>query len=340
MSFIDEIKIYVKAGDGGNGAASFRREKFIEFGGPDGGNGGKGGDVVFLAVSNKNTLLHMRYMQHIIAENGSSGRKRKKYGNEGEDKIVPLPLGTQIYDINNNFIVDLAVEGQKKIIAVGGKGGAGNACFKSSTNQAPKFAVEGAKGEEKKLILKLKLIADVGLVGMPNVGKSTFLSYCTNSKPKISNYPFTTLEPNLGMVVVDDLDFVIADVPGIIKGATDGCGLGKKFLKHIERCGIIIHMVDSSVDNPVQEYSIIYDELLKYNDAICKKQSFIVLTKTDLVSSHMLNKIITDMQNFTKKEVYTLSYGDGKNLIIKKMMSILESINSETKEKYIYDPSK
>ncbi len=285
--FIDEAKIYVKAGDGGHGCVSFRREKFVPKGGPDGGNGGDGGDVYFQAAENLDTLLDFVGKHHWKAENGKPGEGANKYGSSGEDLIVPVPPGTLIYDIDIDLMIkDLNQIGAKVCICRGGKGGRGNKMFATSTNQAPRKANPGKPGQERNLRLELKLIADVGLVGMPNAGKSTLISRCSAARPKIANYPFTTLEPVLGIVELPDFRrFVMADIPGLIEGAHQGAGLGHDFLKHIERTRIIVHILDiMPIDgsDPVKNYAAIRDELTRYSQALADKKEIIVLNKIDL----------------------------------------------------------
>ena len=250
MKFLDQTKIYLKAGNGGSGSASFRREKFIEFGGPDGGDGGHGGSIIFIADKNLNTLIDFRYQQHLKAERGQDGKGNKKTGKSGKDLILKVPVGTQIFEEDNNTLIeDLTKSGQKIIIAKGGKGGSGNVRFKSSTNRAPRKKTDGNIGENFWVWLQLKVIADIGIVGMPNSGKSSLLSVLTSAKPKIANYPFTTINPNLGVTNYDNKEVTLADIPGLIEGAHEGIGLGDKFLRHIERCKNILHLIDITNDN-------------------------------------------------------------------------------------------
>src|SRR5690242_9306035 len=262
MKFQDTAKIYAKSGNGGNGCVSFRRGKFIEFGGPNGGNGGRGGDVWAEAVENLNTLIDYRFQQHVTAKNGGHGMGKEMSGARGADAIIKVPIGTQIYEEDNEtLIADLDQPGARALVLVGGNGGFGNAHFKTSTNQAPRRANPGQPGEEKIIILKLKLIADVGLIGMPNAGKSTFLSRVSAARPKIADYPFTTLQPQLGVVRSDNTDFVLADLPGLIEGAHEGAGLGDRFLGHAERCSVILHLVDGTQSEIVNAYRTIRGEL-------------------------------------------------------------------------------
>ena len=280
MKFLDQAKIYVKAGDGGSGSVSFRREKFIEFGGPDGGDGGDGGSVVLIAAANLNTLIDFRFQQHFKAEKGRNGMGKKKSGRAGNDLFLKVPVGTQIFEEDNNTLIeDLKKNGQKIIVAQGGKKGLGNVRFKSSTNRAPKKKTGGAKGESFWIWLQLKVIADVGIIGMPNAGKSSLLSALTKAKPKIANYPFTTLNPNLGVTNYSDKEVTLADIPGLIEGAHEGTGLGDKFLRHIERCKSLIHLIDITDKDILENYLKIRKELSKYSDGLLKKKKLLYLIK-------------------------------------------------------------
>ena len=266
MKFLDQAKIYIKAGNGGSGSASFRREKFVEFGGPDGGDGGDGGSVIFEAERNLNTLIDFRYAQHFKAENGYIGTKRKRTGAAGKDLLIKVPVGTQIYEEDNNTLIyDFTKNKEKYLVAAGGKHGLGNVRFKSSTNRAPTKKTNGKLGEEFWIWLQLKVIADVGIIGMPNAGKSSLLAAITRARPKIANYPFTTLDPNLGVSYYDNKEVTLADVPGIIEGAHEGIGLGDKFLRHIERCKILLHLIDLSEDKIEENYLKVRNELSKYD---------------------------------------------------------------------------
>ena len=272
MKFLDQAKVFVKSGDGGGGVVSFRREKFIEFGGPDGGDGGRGGDVIFEGASNLNTLVDFRYQQHIKAGRGGHGMGRNRTGGKGKTIIVKVPIGTQILeDDKETLIADILRDGARKTIVKGGDGGRGNARFKTSTNQAPRRADQGFFGEEKWVWLRLKLIADVGLVGLPNAGKSTLLAKVSRAHPKIGDYPFTTLYPNLGVVRKGDKEFVLADIPGLIAGASQGAGLGTRFLGHIERCSLLLHVIDGSYGDILETYKVICDELKSYGADLIKK---------------------------------------------------------------------
>ena len=281
--FFDEAKIYVKAGDGGNGCVSFRREKFVPFGGPDGGDGGKGGDVYLIADPHINTLIHFKKRAHFKAQSGQHGRGKKQAGKNGQDLYIPVPLGTVVRDANTGeFIADLVEPGQKVLVAKGGKGGRGNAAFATPVNQAPRFAERGEPGQERWLYLELKLIADVGIVGVPNAGKSTLLAAVTAARPKIAPYPFTTLEPNLGVVTVGDYDFVLADIPGLIEGAHRGAGLGHKFLRHIERTRLIIHLLDGLSPNPLRDFEAINRELALFSERLAAKPQIVAFNKMDI----------------------------------------------------------
>lgn len=308
MKFLDEAKIFIKAGDGGNGACSFRHEKFIEFGGPDGGNGGKGGDVVFEAVQNLNTLIDFRYQQHFKAQRGTNGMGRCKTGPSGDDLIIKVPVGTEIVaDDRTTVLADLMSPGQRFVAARGGLGGRGNDSFKSSTNQAPERADPGEPGEELWIWLRLKLIADIGLVGMPNAGKSTLLTALTRARPKIADYPFTTLHPNLGVATVDGREVLLADIPGLIEGASEGTGLGTHFLKHVERCSVLIHLIDGTEEDVVGAYRIIRHELEQYSPGLAAKQEIVALNKIDALTQEDIQNKMTALMNATKSSVFAIS---------------------------------
>ena len=308
MKFLDQIKIYIKAGDGGSGSASFRREKFIEFGGPDGGDGGKGGSIVFIADRNLNTLIDFRYQQHFKAEKGQDGKGKKKTGKSGKDLILKVPVGTQIFEEDNNtFVEDLTKSEQKIIVANGGKGGLGNVRFKSSTNRTPRNITKGNQGESFWIWLQLKVIADIGIVGMPNAGKSSLLSVLTNARPKIANYPFTTINPNLGVVNYNNKEVTLADIPGLIEGAHEGTGLGDKFLRHIERCKNILHLIDITNENLLENYSKVKKELFKYSNKLIKKKEIIVFNKIDMINDEEINKKIDIFKKKIKKKIYIIS---------------------------------
>ena len=305
MKFLDQAKINLKAGNGGNGACSFRHEKYLEFGGPDGGNGGKGGDIVFQAVQNLNTLIDFRYQQHFRAQNGEHGAGSNRTGQNGQNLIIKVPVGTEISDETGKIVLaDLTRPDQTAIIAKGGKGGRGNDSYKSSTNQAPRRADKGEEGEELWVWLKLKLIADIGLIGKPNAGKSTLLTALTKARPKIANYPFTTLHPHLGVAMVDGREILLADIPGLIEGAAEGVGLGTKFLKHVERCGAFIHMIDGTEENPYESYTAIRHELEKYDPKMLHKQELIAINKSDCLDEQIKQDI---QKAFGRKKLYFIS---------------------------------
>ena len=283
MKFLDQAKVYVRSGDGGAGAVSFRREKFVEFGGPDGGDGGRGGDVWAEAVEGLNTLIDYRYRQHLKARSGGHGMGRDRHGAKGADAVLKVPAGTQIFaEDNETLIADLTEIGQRARLASGGNGGFGNAHFKSSTNRAPRHANPGQEGVERWLWLRLKLIADVGIVGLPNAGKSTFLARVTAAKPKIADYPFTTLTPGLGVVRHKGEEFVLADIPGLIEGAHEGIGIGDRFLGHIERCRVLIHLVDAHVEDVRKAYEIVRAELAAYGHGLAQKPEIVALSRVDM----------------------------------------------------------
>ncbi len=315
MKFLDQAKITIKAGDGGNGCCSFRREKFIEFGGPNGGDGGDGGSIIFNTVNGLNTLIDFRFTKHFKAERGQNGQSNNKTGASGKDLFLKVPVGTQIYaEDKKTLLFDLIKEGEKIKLATGGKGGLGNTRFKSSTNQAPRKTTKGKTGEEFEIWLELKIIADVGLVGFPNAGKSSFLSSVSRAKPKVADYPFTTLNPNLGVANIDEKEIVIADIPGLIEGAHKGTGLGDKFLKHIERCKSIIHLIDINEDNLFKRYQIIRNELKKYSSDLAKKKEFVVLNKIDLVDNELKIKKIDEFKKKFKQKFYEISVLKKENL--------------------------
>lgn len=284
MKFLDQAKIFVKSGDGGAGCVSFHREKFIEFGGPDGGNGGRGGDIIVEAVPNLNTLIDYRYQQHFKARRGHHGMGKNRTGADSEAIVLRVPIGTQILDEDRETVLHDLVKPGRVLLARGGDGGLGNAHFKSSTNQAPRHSTPGWPGEEKWVWLRLKLIADAGLIGLPNAGKSTLLAAVTRAKPKIADYPFTTLVPQLGVVRIDQREFVLADIPGLIEGAHEGAGLGDRFLGHVERCGVLIHLVDATQDEVVEAYRTIRNELAAYSPILAQKREILCLNKCDALS--------------------------------------------------------
>tara|TARA_B100001564_G_C20602905_1_gene653644 strand:+ start:277 stop:1269 length:993 start_codon:yes stop_codon:yes gene_type:complete len=311
MKFLDEAKIFLKAGDGGSGCVSFRREKYIEFGGPDGGDGGAGGNIIFKAVSNLNTLIDFRYKQHFKAERGQNGSGKNKTGAHGKDLVIKVPVGTEIISEDKKSVIkDFTKEKECFVVLKGGIGGRGNLKFKSSTNQAPRKFDSGSKGEEFWVWLKLKLIADIGFVGLPNAGKSTLLKLLSNAKPKIADYPFTTLKPQLGLFRTDSKDIVLADLPGLIKGASDGTGLGLKFLAHIERCKLLLHICDvSSVkfDELLKNYKTIRHELESYNESTLNKKEVILLSKCDLINRDEIKERIKLLKKYTQSKIIPVS---------------------------------
>ncbi len=335
MKFLDQVKIFIKSGNGGAGAVSFRREAYVEFGGPDGGNGGKGGDIIVEAVEGLNTLIDYRYQQHFKAQTGMHGMGKNRSGAAGKDIILKVPVGTQIFeDDNKTIIADLTKIGQREILLRGGNGGFGNAHFKSSTNQAPRHANPGLEGEEKWIWLRLKLIADAGLIGLPNAGKSTFLSVVSAAKPKIADYPFTTLHPNLGVVSIGGEDFVLADIPGLIKGAHKGAGIGDRFLGHVERCSVLLHLIDIMNENIIDSYNIIRKELAAYGNGLEKKSEIIILNKIDALGEGEARKKQKILQDYTKKEIF-LASGVGHKNIDKILQKTNEKIKSHRKKEQI-----
>jgi GTP-binding protein len=299
MKFIDVAKIYIKSGDGGNGHISFRKEKFVPKGGPDGGNGGRGGDIIFYANRHMNTLLEFRYKRHFEAENGEHGGKKQMFGKDGKDLRIAVPCGTEIKNENDEIIADLEEDGEEFLAAKGGNGGFGNAMFATATNQTPRFAKPGLPGIEMNLTLEMKLLADVGLVGFPNAGKSTLISVISAAKPKIADYPFTTIVPNLGIVKIDEMkSLTIADIPGLIEGASEGKGLGHQFLRHVERCTVLVFLIDVGSDDHVRDYHTLMNELEKYNPDMAYKKRLIVFSKADLVDEGI------------EKELMELDFGE------------------------------
>ena len=308
MKFLDQAKIYIQSGHGGAGCISFRREKYIEFGGPNGGDGGKGGSVYIEAVENLNTLIDFRYQQHFKAPKGQNGMGSEMTGAKGEDIIIKVPVGTEVVaEDGETLIVDMVEPGQRFLIAEGGDGGRGNMQFKTSVNQAPRYAEPGWPGEEMWVWLRLKVIADVGLIGQPNAGKSTFLSVVTKARPKIADYPFTTLHPNLGVAWVDDYEMVIADIPGLIEGAHEGVGLGDRFLKHVERCAAFLHLIDGTVEDVVVQYQVIRRELELYDKKLVKKPEVIALNKIDALTEDEVATKVRALEKATNKKVFAIS---------------------------------
>tara|TARA_Y100000590_G_scaffold305073_1_gene344078 strand:+ start:653 stop:1636 length:984 start_codon:yes stop_codon:yes gene_type:complete len=320
MKFLDQVKIYIKAGDGGSGSPSFRREKFIEFGGPDGGDGGKGGSIILKSERNLNTLIDFRYQQHFKAQKGESGKGKNQTGKGGSNLYLKVPVGTQVFEEDNKTLIyDFKNENEQFVVASGGKGGFGNTRFKSSTNRAPKKFTKGSLGEELWLWLQLKTIADIGIIGLPNAGKSSFLASVTSANPKIANYKFTTLNPNLGVAIYDDKEITLADIPGLVKGAHLGIGLGIKFLKHVERCKTLLHLIDVCEDDVLNSYNQIREELKKYSKNLLNKREIVVLNKIDLVSNKELEEKKNKISKKIKKKILTLS------TIEKKSVSLIKS---------------
>jgi GTP-binding protein len=315
MKFLDQAKIYVSSGSGGGGCVSFRREKFIEYGGPDGGDGGKGGDVWAVCVENLNTLIDFRYQQHFKAKNGIPGMGRNRTGPSGDDCIIKVPPGTEILaEDNETLIADLTDPGQRVRIARGGNGGFGNAYFKSPTNQSPRHANLGQPGEELTLWLRLKLIADAGLVGLPNAGKSTFLAAVSRAKPKIADYPFTTLHPNLGVVRAGEVDFVLADIPGLIEGAHEGAGLGTRFLGHVERCRVLLHLVDATQEDVAEAFKTVRTELKAYGGGLARKKELVALTKCDALTEDVIAEKMAELQRVARKKPLLISAVSGQGM--------------------------
>ncbi|MBP9792008.1 MAG: GTPase ObgE [Rickettsiales bacterium] len=314
MRFLDEAKIFVKAGDGGNGCVSFRREKYIQFGGPNGGDGGKGGSIIIRATRSLNTLIDYRYRQHFKINKGENGKSSNMHGSASKDIILDVPIGTQILaEDKQTLIADLDNENDTVLLAKGGNGGRGNARFATSTNKTPRFAQDGEQGEELWAWLQLKLISDIGVIGMPNAGKSTFLAKVTAAKPKIADYPFTTLVPNLGVVNIGYDEFVVADIPGLIKGASEGVGLGDRFLKHVERCKALLHLIDANTDI-IESYQIIRDELGNYSNTLSEKEEIIAITKIDTLSEKEITTQIKKLEKYTGKKVLAISSAINKNI--------------------------
>ena len=308
MKFLDQAKIYIKAGNGGSGSASFRREKFVEYGGPDGGDGGNGGSIIFEAETNLNTLIDFRYAQHFRAENGYIGTKRKRTGAGGKDLIIKVPVGTQIFEEDNNTLIyDFTKNKEKYLVAAGGNRGLGNVRFKSSTNRAPKKKTPGKLGEEFWIWFQLKVIADIGIIGQPNAGKSSLLAALTKAKPKIANYPFTTLNPNLGVTYYDGKEVTLADIPGLVEGAHKGVGLGDKFLRHIERCKVLLHLIDLTEENLANIYKKIKLELFAYDKSLVEKKEIIFFNKSDLLRKEDIEKKLKEFKSKIKKKYEVIS---------------------------------
>lgn len=333
MKFLDQAKVYVRSGDGGAGAVSFLREKFVEFGGPNGGNGGRGGDVVVECVDGLNTLIDYRYQQHFKAKTGTHGMGKQRTGADGADVVLRVPVGTQIFeDDNETLIADMTEVGQRIVLLSGGNGGFGNAHFKTSSNQAPRHANPGQQGTEKWIWLRLKLIADAGLVGLPNAGKSTFLAAVSAAKPKIADYPFTTLHPNLGVVSIGERDFVLADIPGLIEGASEGAGIGDRFLGHVERCGVLIHLIDGTQDDVKLAYKTIRNELAAYDERLAEKPEIVVLNKIDAIEPDDLKEKIKALKKASKQDVLLVSGVSGKG-VDQVLYDVIETLDAEKAER-------
>jgi GTP-binding protein len=344
MKFLDEAKIYIQSGAGGNGCVSFRREKFIEFGGPNGGDGGRGGDVIVEAVNGLNTLIDYRYQQHFKAERGGNGMGKDRHGGNGKDALLKVPVGTQIYEEDGEtLLADLTEIGQRAVIAKGGNGGFGNAYFKSSTNRAPRHANPGQPGEELTIRLRLKLIADAGLVGLPNAGKSTFLASVSAAKPKIANYPFTTLHPQLGVVRIDTREFVLADLPGLIEGAHEGTGLGDRFLGHTERCRVLLHLVDGTSEHAGHDYKTVRAELDAYGHGLADKPEIVALTKADAMTPEQIKSQKAKLRRACGQTPFVLSSHsrDGVQEALRALMQVIEGARApaEAEKEEAWQPS-
>jgi GTP-binding protein len=332
MKFLDQAKVYLRSGNGGPGALSFRREKFIEFGGPNGGDGGRGGSVVIECVDGLNTLIDFRYQQHFKAKSGRHGMGQDRTGASADDMVLKVPVGTQVFeDDNETMIADFTEVGQRVTVCKGGDGGRGNAAFKTATNRAPRKIEPGWPGEERWIWLRLKLIADVGLVGLPNAGKSTFLSVTSRAKPKIADYPFTTLVPQLGVVGVGGREFVLADIPGLIEGASEGIGLGHRFLGHVERCRVLLHLIDATEEDVVGSYETIRHELAAYDENLAQKAEIIALNKMDSVSDEELDEKVRMLKKVAKKPVHVISAVIGEN-VEQLLFDLLKIVDTSKKE--------
>jgi len=333
MKFLDEAKVYIRSGDGGNGCVSFRREKFIEFGGPNGGDGGKGGDVIAEAVEGLNTLIDYRFQQHFFAKNGGGGMGKDRHGANGADAVLKVPVGTQIYEQDGEtLLADLTERGQRVVLARGGNGGFGNAHFKSSTNRAPRRANPGQPGGEHTLRLRLKLIADAGIVGLPNAGKSTFLAAVSAAKPKIADYPFTTLQPQLGVVEIDAREFVLADIPGLIEGAHQGVGLGDRFLGHVERCRVLLHLIDGTGGDAGLAYNTVREELAAYGQGLADKAEIVALNKADALTPDEIKQQVETLKRAAKKEPFVISAvsGDGVQQVLRALMAVIQEARGKS----------
>jgi GTP-binding protein len=335
MKFLDEAKVYIRSGAGGNGCVAFRREKFIEFGGPSGGDGGKGGDVIAVAVDGLNTLIDYRYQQHVTAKNGQGGMGKDRHGASGADVILKVPVGTQIYDEDGEtLLADFTKADERTTLAHGGNGGFGNARFKSSTNRAPRNANPGQPGTELTLRLRLKLIADAGIVGLPNAGKSTFLAAVSAAKPKIADYPFTTLHPQLGVVDVDGREFVLADIPGLIEGAHEGVGLGDRFLGHVERCRVLLHLIDGTGEDAGEAYKTVRAELSAYSQDLADKPEIVALNKADALSADEIKQQMARLKRVAKKTPLVISAvsGEGVQEVLRALLDVIEEARHDAGE--------
>jgi GTPase len=342
MKFLDEAKVYIRSGDGGNGCVSFRREKFIEFGGPNGGDGGKGGDVVVEAVNGLNTLIDYRYQQHFKARNGGGGMGKDRHGANGADMVMKVPAGTQVYEEDGEtLLADLTDVGQRVVIARGGNGGFGNAHFKSSTNRAPRHANPGQPGEELTIRLRLKLIADAGVVGLPNAGKSTFLAAVSAAKPKIADYPFTTLHPQLGVVEIDGRGFVLADIPGLIEGAHEGTGLGDRFLGHVERCRVLLHLVDGTGEHAGEAYKTVRAELEAYGQGLAEKPEIVALNKADALTPEQLKQQTARLKRVAKTTPLAISAvsGTGVPEVLRALIKVIGDTQTKTDKARTREPA-
>ncbi len=332
MHFLDQAKIFIRAGSGGPGAVSFRREKYVQYGGPDGGNGGRGGDIIFEAVAGLNTLIDFRYTQHFKAARGVQGMGRDRHGAYGPDLVIKVPVGTQILadDEERSLMADLTEVGQRVVFLKGGMGGRGNASYKTSTNRAPRQHQPGIEGEEMYVWLRLKLLADAGLVGMPNAGKSTFINQVSNTKAKVGAYAFTTLRPQLGVVGHRSREFVLADIPGLIAGAADGAGVGDRFLGHIERCRILIHLVDATSEDPVEAWKVVCEELVEYGGGLADKPQIVALNKGDLLDEEIMADIAAQLQAAGAVDVISISgaTGQGIDLVLDRVLAALPAQSS------------
>lgn len=335
MHFLDQAKIFIRSGAGGPGAVSFRREKYVEYGGPDGGEGGKGGDIIFEAVEGLNTLIDFRYTQHFKAQRGIPGAGKNRTGAGGEDLLIKVPVGTQVIsDDGEDLLADFTKAGQRIVLLRGGDGGRGNASYKTSTNRAPRQHGTGWPGEEMWVWLRLKLLADVGLVGLPNAGKSTFINQVTNTKAKVGAYPFTTTKPQLGVVSHRDREFVIADIPGLIEGAADGAGIGDRFLGHIERCRVLLHLIDATGDDPVAAWNIVQDELAAYGEGLDEKPQMLALNKGDLLDQELMDDLAAQLRDAGAQDIFTISgaTGAGVPALLDQVIPLLDMDKDQDKD--------